>query len=93
MALPGFTMYDAWCVMRRPDVRTTLAIDDDVLSAARQLADQQHRTVGHVISDLARQALKRPVPAGERNGIPLLAPRSDTLVTLDVVNALRDEAP
>lgn len=74
-------------------MRTTLAIDDDVLTAARQLAEQQHRTVGDVISDLARRALRRPVKTGERNGIPLLKPRSDALVTLDVVNALRDEAP
>jgi hypothetical protein len=28
---------------------------------------------------------------GERKGIPLLTPRSDTIVTLDIVNALRDE--
>lgn len=73
-------------------MRTTLAIDDDVLTAARQLAEQQHRTVGDVISDLARRALRRPVKMGERNGIPLLKPKGDTMVTLDVVNALRDEA-
>jgi hypothetical protein len=70
-----------------------LAIDDDVLSAARKLADQQHRTVGDVISELARRALRRPAKRGERNGIPLLASKSDAMVTLDIVNALRDEAP
>jgi len=79
-------MFDVRCQMR-----TTLAIDDDVLGAAKKLADQQHRSLGAVISDLARQALRRPAKGGERNGIPLLTPRSDTLVTLDTVNALRDE--
>ena len=74
-------------------MRTTLAIDDDVLSAAKKLADQQRRSVGEVISDLARQGLRRPVAGGERNGVPLLSPRSDALVTLDIVNALRDEMP
>ena len=74
-------------------MRTTLAIDDDVLSAAKQLADQQHRTLGEVISDLARQALRRPGTGSARNGIPLLMPRSEALVTLDIVNTLRDEAP
>lgn len=74
-------------------MRTTLAIDDDVLSAARQLADQQRRSIGDVISDLARQALRRPAAARQRNGIPLLAPRSKAMVTPDLVNALRDEAP
>ena len=74
-------------------MRTTLAIDDDVLTAAKKLADQQHRSVGEVISELARQALRRPAAVGERNGIPLLSPRSDAMVTLDIVNALRDEMP
>ena len=74
-------------------MRTTLAIDDDVLSAAKKLADQQHRSVGEVISDLARQSLRRPATGGERNGIPLLSPRGDAMVTLDIVNALRDEMP
>jgi len=75
-------------------MRTTLAIDDDVLIAAKSLADQQRRTVGEVISELARRGLRR-VPSGgrERNGIPLLAPKGDAMVTLDIVNALRDEAP
>lgn len=73
-------------------MRTTLAIDDDVLSAARKLADQQGRTIGEVISDLARQSLRRPGDQEVRNGIPLLSPKSDVMITLDVVNALRDEA-
>lgn len=74
-------------------MRTTLAIDNDVLNAAKKLADQQYRTVGEVISELARQALRRPRVMRVRNGIPLLAPKSDRMVTLDIVNALRDEAP
>lgn len=74
-------------------MRTTLAIDDDVLLAAKAIARQQGRSVGEVVSDLARRALRRPQPSPMRNGIPLL-PRGDgqTLVTLETVNALRDEA-
>lgn len=37
-------------------MRTTLAIDDDVLTEARALARQQHRSVGEVISDLGQPA-------------------------------------
>ena len=75
-------------------MRTTLAIDDDVLAAAKAMAERQHRSIGAVVSELARQALTRPVLQGERNGVPLL-PVADNRasVTLDVVNALRDEAP
>lgn len=75
-------------------VRTTLAIDDDVLVAAKALAEQQRRSVGEVISELARRSLKRPQGGGERNGIPLLKVRTGSQpVTLALVNALRDETP
>jgi hypothetical protein len=75
-------------------MRTTLAIDDDVLVTAKALARQQDRSVGEVISDLARRSLQPPAIRGERNGIPLLAPhRGSPPVTLEMVNALRDELP
>ena len=74
-------------------MRTTLAIDDDVLAAAKGLAERQRISLGEVISALARQAL-RPVAADvvTRNGVPLLPRRSDAKpVTLELVNQLRDE--
>ncbi|HVY15338.1 MAG TPA: hypothetical protein VHB27_08925 [Rhodopila sp.] len=75
-------------------MRTTLSIDDDVLIAAKALARQQNRSLGEVVSALARRSLERPAPEGSRNGIPLLAPRTDSPpITLELVNALRDEAP
>ncbi|WP_420959704.1 CopG family transcriptional regulator [Brucella sp. IR073] len=75
-------------------MRTTLTIDDDVLVAAKAMADQQNKSVGEVISDLARRSLRRAPVRGERNGIPLLTPRPDAPpVTLEIVNALRDELP
>lgn len=75
-------------------MRTTLAIDDDVLAAAKHLASREQRTLGEVISSLARQGLSRKgrSPRAERNGIPLLPSRSDAVpVTLELVNQLRDE--
>ncbi len=76
-------------------MRTTLAIDDDVLAAAKGLAARQHRSLGQVISELARQALRPPAPAGrQRNGIPLLAGRENAApVTPELVKRLRDELP
>ena len=75
-------------------MRTTLAIDDDVLTAAKAIAEQQNTSVGKVVSDLARRALRRPHAPSSRNGIPLL-PVSDekAIVTLETVNTLRDELP
>lgn len=76
-------------------MRTTLKIDDDVLSAARNMAARQHKSVGEVLSALARQALRRELPTGTvRNGVPLLPVRSEaTSVTPELVNRLRDEWP
>ena len=75
-------------------MRTTLTIDDDVLTAAKALAEQRRCSLGAVLSDLARQSLRRPRAATERNGILLLdsSPNAPS-VTLGIVNALRDELP
>jgi hypothetical protein len=71
--------------------RTTLALDDDVLAAAKAIAQRDRRSTGEVISDLARQGIKSGIrtelsPAGYR-----VLPRRGAVVTLDLVNALRDE--
>jgi len=73
-------------------MRTTLAIDDDVLTAAKAIAKQKNRTVGEVVSELARAALRPAASGGARNGVPLLPARKPGVpVTPDIVNALRDE--
>ena len=74
-------------------MRTTLAIDDDVLVAAKAIARQQGRSLGEVVSELARRALHRPQPTAIRNGIPLL-PRDEgpPVITLETVVTLRDGA-
>lgn len=76
-------------------MRTTLSIDDDVLAAVKGLAAAQHRSVGNILSALARQALRPNVPSSNsRNGVPLLTPRTEAAaVTLELVNQLRDELP
>jgi hypothetical protein len=80
--------------MKERNVRTTLAIDDDVLTAAKAIARHERRSIGEVVSDLARRALVRPGPAVTRNGVPLLTRRDEhEFVTLETVNALRDELP
>jgi hypothetical protein len=80
---------------RRFDMRTTLSIDDDVLTAAKGMAQRQHKTVGEVLSALARQALQPAVPNQTvRNGIPLLRSKvAAAPVTPELVNQLRDELP
>ena len=73
-------------------MRTTLELDDDLLSAARELAQKRRATLGRVISELARKSLAAAEPPKYRNGVRQLvpkpgAPRAD----MELVNRLRDE--
>jgi hypothetical protein len=75
-------------------MRTTITIDDDVLTAAKAIARQRNQTVGKIVSELARHSLRPKAAEAERNGVPLLPVREKGLiVTLELVNALRDELP
>jgi hypothetical protein len=74
-------------------MRTTLDLDDDVLQAAKELAQIRKSTAGKVLSELARRGLEAPRAAKSRNGVPLLPRRPAGAVkpTMKLVNELRDE--
>lgn len=76
-------------------MRTTLVIDDDVLSAAKEMAAVEKKSIGEVISSLARRALSPPESkAKTRNGVPLLKVRKGAhRVTSELVHQLREELP
>jgi len=76
------------------EMRVTLDIEDDVMLATREIARQQGLSMGKVLSDLARQSLTRRVVLNTCHGVPLFPTRPDSgIVSLDLVNQLRDEAP
>lgn len=76
-------------------VRTTLDIDEDVLQAAKELADLRGSTAGKMLSELARRGLQHAgsTEDGVRNGVPLMPRRAagSARITMTRVNALRDE--
>jgi len=81
-------------ITTEPEMRTTLSIDDDVLAAARHLADRESKSIGQVVSALARKGLNRGTAKAHavRNGIPLLPrQKSAIVVTPELVNRLLDE--
>lgn len=76
-------------------VRTTLTIDDDVLRAVKERADRERRSVGAVLSDLARQALTQRAHEPETEeflGFRPLPPRGRT-VTNALIDRLREDEP
>ncbi|MGC9224865.1 MAG: hypothetical protein ACP5E2_13130 [Terracidiphilus sp.] len=74
-------------------MRTTLAIDDDVLAAAKELAATERKSVGEVVSALVRDAMRPArVRRATRNGVPLLPVRPGApRVTSELVRRLREE--
>lgn len=76
-------------------MRTTLDIEEDVLQAAKELAQREGSTAGQVISRLARRGLTAPAARSSksstmRGGVPLLPSRGE-VVTLEHVQELRDK--
>ena len=54
-------------------MRTTVDIDEDILRAAKDLAEERSQSLGCVISELARKGLQPSAqPLDARNGVPLL---------------------
>ncbi|MCL4818879.1 MAG: antitoxin [Vicinamibacteria bacterium] len=75
-------------------MRTTLDIADDVLLAVKERARREKRTVGEVLSDLARQALTGGASVAAESkpfyGFSPLPPRGP-VVSNELIDRLRDE--
>ena len=82
-------------------MRTTIDIADDVLQAAKELARREKKTAGQVLSELARRALRQPLPSqdddsrSDRPPDQFLGfqpfPSRGGLVTDEQVNRLRED--
>lgn len=64
-------------------MRTTLDIADDILFAAKELAQREKKSVGQVISELARRAFTNPAGSNaDHLNVPLQA--SERLATYGI---------
>ncbi len=81
-------------VLLEETMRTTVDLEEDILFAAKEIARQRGKTLGRVLSDLARQSLTRQSPVSTMQGLPLFPVQPNAgVVTLELVNQLRDENP
>lgn len=72
-------------------MRTTLDLDDDVVTAARELAAGQRRSLGSVISELARRGLT-PARVEADGGLPVIrVPAGTAPITPEMVRRALDE--
>ena len=87
-------------------MRTTLDIADDVLFAAKEIARREKKSLGHIISELARRAFAQPAegipPLPRRSNAPKVSerlgkfgihplPPRGGIVTNELIDRLRDE--
>jgi hypothetical protein len=77
-------------------MRTTLEIDDDVLQAAKEIAERDNSTAGKVLSNLARRGLAAPSSSNDgqifkmKNGVPVL-PATGEIITMEKIQQIMDE--
>lgn len=72
-------------------MRTTLNIDDDVAAAARELAAEQRRSLGSVISELARRGLT-PARIEVDGEVPVIrVPAGTAPITAEMVRRALDD--
>jgi hypothetical protein len=72
-------------------VRTTLEIADDVVAAAKELAVAERRSLGSVISELARRGLT-PARVEAEAGRPVIrVPAGTPAITPEMVRRALDE--
>ena len=72
-------------------MRTTLDVDDAVLAAAKQLAQEMKTSIGAALSVLARRGLSATESLHRENGLPVFTAAADAPpITLEAVNTHRD---
>jgi hypothetical protein len=74
-------------------MRTTIDLDPEILSAARQIAADRSISIGKAISELARKGLETRVKNTSRQGFPVFhVPRGARPLTLEDVRSDEDDA-
>lgn len=72
-------------------MRTTLDIDEDIVAAARELASAERRSIGSVISELARRGLT-PARVETDGDLPVVrVPVGTPAITPEMVRRALDE--
>jgi len=72
-------------------MRTTLELDDDVVAAARELAADRRRSLGSVVSELARRGLT-PAQIEADGDLPVIrVPAGTPPITPQIVRRALDE--
>ena len=76
-------------------MRTTLDIENHILFAAKELAKREKKTIGQMISDLARRGLTSETTPGTREPKAVYGfrpfPKEGRVVSNQLINKLRED--
>lgn len=74
-------------------MRTTVSIDDDVLTVAKALSQARGESLGKVLSELARRGLRPVAQYADRDDFPVFEVREDSAVfgPIEVATALDED--
>lgn len=67
-------------------MRTTVSISDELLAAAKRLAQERGETLGAVIDSALRRELAVPAPRAERPAVPILRARGGLRPGVDLTS-------
>jgi hypothetical protein len=75
-------------------MRTTLNIDTDLLLAAKKIARREDKTIGHVLSELARSGLAKSTTISTHQPKVICGfqpfPKAGRMVSNELINKLRE---
>jgi predicted XRE-type DNA-binding protein len=75
-----------------PTMRTTLAIDDDILEQVKEYAEQRNLSMSKAASDVIRRGISRPAPTHMENGLRVFSRSADSpLITTELIRTLESE--
>jgi len=75
-----------------PTMRTTLAIDDDILEQVKEYAEQRNLSMSKAARDLIRRGISRPAPTHMENGLRVFSRSADSpLITTELIRTLESE--
>jgi hypothetical protein len=72
-------------------MRTTLSIDDDVLTLVKRYAKGRCLALGKAVSELVRKGLRAPAPTRMVNGLMVFDVPPDPRITSERVKELESE--
>ncbi|MEQ9570145.1 MAG: CopG family transcriptional regulator [Longimicrobiales bacterium] len=74
-------------------MRTTLNLDDDVMRAVRALAHERGVSLGDIVSELVRDALRAPPEMARSSGVPVFTVREGAApITPEMVSEAMEDS-